>query len=163
MNSNEHVGNDFVVSNGQVDGNVCNTARSVGWTLIPEEAPLDGAGVEIKYKAIRYDLFVDKLFKKDNEDAMLMHAALGICGEAGEVAEAIKKAVVYGKIIDRNYIIEEIGDLRFYIQALCNVLKIDEQEILNANGAKLAKRYAGLQYSNAAAIARADKTGNEHG
>ena len=139
----------------------CPTARSIGWVLIPEQAPMDDVGTETKYKTIRYDQFVEKLFKKDSsEDMALMHAALGVCGEAVELADAIKKSIIYGKPIDKANIVEELGDLRFYIQALMNILKIDEQLILNTNGTKLARRYKNLEYSNEAAIARADKPEN---
>jgi hypothetical protein len=53
--------------------------------------------------------------------------------------------------------VEELGDLRFYIQAVMNTLGISEYEILQENANKLRVRYAGLSYSNEAAIARADK------
>lgn len=108
---------------------------------------------------MRYSKFVDTLFKHDTDDMELMHAALGITGEAGEIADAVKKAVVYCKPIDRANIVEELGDLRFYMQALMNKLGIHECEVLQMNANKLAKRYPTGGYSNEAAIARADKVG----
>ena len=107
---------------------------------------------------IRYDQFVLQLFKADTESGMLNHAALGVAGEAGELVDAIKKATIYGKLLDRENLIEELGDLRFYIQAVQNVCGITESEVLQANATKLAKRYRGLKYSDAAAISRADKS-----
>lgn len=104
-----------------------------------------------------YSVFVDRLFKHDTDDMEMMHAALGITGEAGEIADAVKKAVVYCKPIDRVNIVEELGDLRFYMQALMNKLRIHEHEVLQCNANKLAKRYPTGQYSNQDAIARADK------
>ena len=106
---------------------------------------------------VRYDTFVAGLFKVESPDRMRLHAALGICGEAGELGDAIKKEVVYGKGPDLENIIEELGDLRFYIQAVQNLYGISEQELLQKNANKLARRYQGLTYSNAAAIERADK------
>lgn len=105
-----------------------------------------------------YSQFVSALFKIGNSmDEEYMHAALGICGEAGEVADAIKKHAVYGKELDRKNIVEELGDMRFYMQQVMNMLSISEAEVLQGNADKLAKRYPTGQYSNAAAIARADK------
>ena len=52
--------------------------------------------------------------------------------------------------------IEELGDLEFYMQGLRDALKITREETLKINMQKLEKRYGGL-YSNEAAQARADK------
>ena len=106
---------------------------------------------------IRYDVFVALLFKQQHFDMMQMHAALGVCGEAGELADAIKKHVVYGKELDRTNIVEELGDLRFYMQAVQNLYHISEIELLQHNADKLATRYVNLNYSDMAAITRADK------
>lgn len=112
---------------------------------------------EVNVKQVRYDVFVALLFKVQHFDLMQLHAALGVCGEAGELADAIKKHVIYGKPLDRDNIIEELGDLRFYIEAVQNLYKITEQEVLQANANKLAQRYKSLTYSDQAAIERADK------
>ena len=106
---------------------------------------------------VRYDQFVRQLLKADSEVMMKLHAALGVAGEAGELADAIKKECIYKKPVDRTNIIEELGDLRFYMQAVQQMYEITEQEVLQANADKLAKRYLGLTYSDQAAIARADK------
>jgi NTP pyrophosphatase (non-canonical NTP hydrolase) len=109
---------------------------------------------------VRYDAFVAMLLKADTMPMMKLHAALGTCGEAGELADAIKKEIIYGKPMDRANIVEELGDLRFYIQAVMNLYKITEQEVLQSNAHKLAQRYRSLRYSDEAAIARADKNGS---
>ena len=107
---------------------------------------------------VRYDQFVLQLFKADGRPMMQMHAALGICGEAGELADAVKKEVVYGKPPDIQNIVEECGDLLFYLHTILNLYGISEQDVLQHNADKLAKRYAGLRYSDSAAINRADKS-----
>ena len=106
---------------------------------------------------MRYDMFVKQLFKGDTREGMLTHAALGIAGEAGELVDAIKKHVIYGKPLDLANVREEIGDLRFYLEALCNVLDLNDQTIIQENINKLEKRYKDLTYSSGAAIERADK------
>ena len=111
---------------------------------------------------VRYDQFVRQLLKADSEVMMKLHAALGVAGEAGELADAVKKECIYKKPVDRYNIIEELGDLRFYMQAVQQMYEITEQEVLQANADKLAKRYVGLTYSNEAAIARADKVDGEN-
>jgi NTP pyrophosphatase (non-canonical NTP hydrolase) len=108
---------------------------------------------------IGYDDFVDKLEKKFPKDLNLefLHCAIGIAGEAGELADAIKKATIYGKPLDVDNVIEELGDLMWYIQATVNKLGITLNEVLEYNYTKLRVRYEGLVYSDEAAIARADK------
>ena len=106
---------------------------------------------------VRYDQFVKQLFKADTQELMMVHAVMGISGEAGELLDAIKKRWVYGKTLDIENVIEELGDIRFYMEALMNILDISDREILQHNANKLAKRYKSLTYSNEAAIERADK------
>jgi len=70
--------------------------------------------------------------------------------------DAIKKRWVYGKELDKENVIEEIGDLLFYVQAFCTLVGTLVTEVCGANMEKLTKRYPN-GYTDAAAIARADK------
>jgi phosphoribosyl-ATP pyrophosphohydrolase len=115
--------------------------------------------VELNEQQIRYDHFVERLFKLGAACGDLMHAAVGIAGEGGELIDAIKKHVVHNKPLNRENVVEELGDLRFYMQAMQNLLGITEQEVLQHNALKLAKRYEGLVYSDQAAQNRTDKIG----
>jgi len=91
------------------------------------------------------------------ESAHNIHMAIGVAGEAGELLDAVKKSAIYNKPIDRANVIEELGDIEFYLQGLRVQLKITRRECLEANIAKLSKRYEGLKYSNESAQLRADK------
>lgn len=92
-----------------------------------------------------------------------LHMAVGVAGEAGELLGAIKKESVYNKPIDRANVVEELGDLEFYMEGLRQSLDITREETLEHNIAKLSKRYEGLRYSDAAAQNRADKAVEEAG
>ena len=107
-------------------------------------------------QAMRYDQFVKQLFKAGTLEEEITHAALGIAGEAGEIVELLKKRVIYGKTLDIKEVIKEVGDLRFYLEALCNTLDISDQEVLQANANKLATRYKDLTYSPEQALSRVD-------
>lgn len=89
--------------------------------------------------------------------ANLIHATMGISGEAGELLDAVKKHVIYNKDLDRHNVIEEMGDLEFYMEQMRQELNITRDEVLEHNIAKLSKRYASLSYSDVAAQQRADK------
>lgn len=86
-----------------------------------------------------------------------LHMSVGIAGEAGELLDAIKKWVIYNKPLDRANVIEELGDLEFYMEGLRQSLNITREETVAANIAKLSVRYAGLKYTDTAAQTRVDK------
>lgn len=106
---------------------------------------------------VRYDQFVQNLAKPQSSQLMKLHAALGVCGEAGELADAVKKECIYGKPPDRANVMEELGDLAFYMQFVMNMYNITPAEVYQGNADKLSKRYVDLKYSDRAAIERADK------
>ncbi len=56
-------------------------------------------------------------------DAHLMHMALGISGEVAELVDAILSDN-QGKKTNKENIIEELGDLEFYIEGICQGLDI---------------------------------------
>lgn len=85
------------------------------------------------------------------------HMASCIPGEAGELFDAVKKWVLYEKPLDRENVVEELGDLEFYMEGLRQSLGVTREETIEANIAKLGKRYEGFRYSNQAAQQRADK------
>lgn len=71
----------------------------------------------------------------------LINGALGLCGEAGEVADLLKKAFMQGHKIDRSVVAEEIGDVLWYCAELAEWLGIPLDAIASQNIAKLKKRY----------------------
>lgn len=91
------------------------------------------------------------------EAAHNLHMAVGVSGEAGELLDAVKKSAIYCKPIDMDNVIEELGDIEFYMEGLRASLGITREQTLQANIKKLSKRYASLTYTNDAAQARADK------
>lgn len=94
------------------------------------------------------------------EKADLLHMAVGVSGEAGELLDAVKKAVIYNKEMDLENIIEELGDLEFYMSKIRQIVGITREEILQRNIDKLSVRYAKGKYSNDQAQERADKEDN---
>ena len=93
------------------------------------------------------------------EEADLLHAAIGLSTEAGELLDALKKAACYGKKIDWDNVIEEVGDIQFYLQAALNVLseRCPGRDPRSENRAELMKRYPTGTFRSSDAAARADK------
>lgn len=67
--------------------------------------------------------------------------ALGLTGEAGEVADILKKHLRDGKPIDRLHLIEELGDCLFYIARILDVFGASMEEAMEMNQRKLNVRY----------------------
>lgn len=86
----------------------------------------------------------------------LIHGAMGIAGESGELVDAIKKHVFYGKPLDVENVKEELGDILWYMSILMDEVGSSFEDIMTRNDDKLGKRFP-KGYSNEAAIARADK------
>ena len=86
-----------------------------------------------------YSQFVeDKIFTKGRE--RLLENTLGLCGEAGEVAEKLKKVLRdKGKFSDED-ILKELGDVLFYVTALSNIFGGNLQKTMEMNMAKLDDR-----------------------
>lgn len=114
---------------------------------------------------IQHDQMVRSLIKPGEEiianltprSVNAWHMATGVVGEAGELIDAVKKYVVYNKPLDRANVVEELGDIEFYMEGIRQGLDITREETLAGNISKLSVRYAGLKYTDAAAQARADK------
>lgn len=78
----------------------------------------------------------------------LSYTTLGLTGEAGEVAERIKKIL---REDDRDLqevikekkeaIVKEMGDVLWYLAALANEIGVNLEDVADANLAKLDSRY----------------------
>jgi NTP pyrophosphatase (non-canonical NTP hydrolase) len=100
---------------------------------------------------------VSRLFvKPEDSTGKMLHATVGIAGESGELLDCIKKTWIYSKPLDRENILEECGDLLFYIQALLAENNFTMQAARRHNMEKLAKRYPS-GYTDQAAQERLDK------
>ncbi len=86
-----------------------------------------------------------KCVQYDN-DLRFAYVAMGLAGEAGEIANKAKK--IYrddgGKMTPerRVQMFAELGDVLWYWAMACKVFNIDPEEVARFNLAKLAKRQA---------------------
>lgn len=80
-------------------------------------------------------------FEIPANEMMVVWNAIGLAGEAGEVAELTKKGVFHQHGLDRGKLAKELGDCLWYIAALCTKLDLDMGEIMAANIEKLKIRY----------------------
>ena len=71
----------------------------------------------------------------------MLHGAIGLATEAGELLDAIKRALFYGQPLDRTNLIEELGDLEWYMAVLRDAIGVTQEDVQARNIAKLRARY----------------------
>ena len=86
-------------------------------------------------------------------DPQILHAAIGLSTEAGELLDAVKKSLFYGKDFDRTNAIEELGDIFWYLALGCEALGVTFEEVQATNIAKLRARYP-ERFKTAQALSR---------
>lgn len=92
-----------------------------------------------------------------SHQAALLHAAIGIAGEAVELLRAVHSHVFDETPLDIENCTEEAGDLEFYMEDFRKRVGITREQTLGHNMAKLAKRYPNYEYTDQRAQERADK------
>ncbi len=91
-----------------------------------------------------------ELQEQNVKAAQLVGAALGISGETGEVNDLIKKVIMQGKPFGeeiRKKLIEEAGDILFYLTMLCDALGVSLEQAKEQNQIKLSQRYSSGTFS----------------
>lgn len=81
------------------------------------------------------------LTRIDEKIIRLDHAAKGMCTETGEIQDQLKRHIFYGLPLDDLHMVEELGDLLWYVALACNTLGVSMESVMAKNIAKLMKRY----------------------
>lgn len=78
------------------------------------------------------------------EEAIL-HAAIGLAGEAGEILEHVKKRIFMNRndFMTIEAMEKEFGDVEYYITALETIFGLTKEQVCQTNNRKLAARYPG--------------------
>lgn len=102
--------------------------------------------MDVDYDQFKKDTMSLNWYQQQVEDLVLttgtvrvMENTLGLVGEAGEVAEKVKKWVRDGSINEKE-LAKEVGDVLFYVAALAGVLGVDLADIAQGNLDKLNSR-----------------------
>jgi len=84
----------------------------------------------------------------------MLHAAIGITTEAGELLETIFFSMFGGIPLDVPNLIEELGDGEWYASVMRDQLGISQEDVQRGNIAKLRSRYPERKWEETAAIHR---------
>lgn len=101
-----------------------------------------------------------KLHKTSQED--FLHGPIGVAKEAGEMLDNAYRHWNYNKPLEdcKENVLEESGDVLFYVQVYLGQVGLTLEDAIQHNIKKLDTRYPD-GYSDAAALARADKPAGE--
>lgn len=82
-------------------------------------------------------------YAPDHHDYLLnvIYAAMGMCGEAGEASELVKKYAYHGHAIDTEHLARELGDVLWYVAYMAYLFGYPLGKIMAMNQEKLTKRY----------------------
>lgn len=120
-----------------------------------------------------FDLSVRRTWKKQDFKDAVSNAALGLTGEAGEVADLIKKAIYQGRgfqpsgcdlpdngEIDPEDVKDELSDVLFYLSAMAQEFGFSLEDIAKHNREKLEKRFP-KGFNPEASAQKVDKHGRK--
>lgn len=100
----------------------------------------------------------EQIFESFGDDKLdMVHMMMGLSGEVGELMDTIKKHTIYDQALDYKNVLEELGDVEFYLEGLRQILDVNRQETLALNIYKLNARYPAGRFSDAHARERLDK------
>ena len=72
---------------------------------------------------------------------VLINGVMGLCGEAGEAIDVVKKHLAQGHPLDREHLIRELGDVAWYLAETAYALDVPLVQVLQGNLDKLKARY----------------------
>ncbi len=91
-------------------------------------------GTEYQQKAMR------TASEKSKMD-LLENGVMGLCGEAGECIDVVKKYLYQGHKLDKLKLKDELGDVLWYVAITCQALGITLDDVMEHNVKKLLLRY----------------------
>lgn len=89
------------------------------------------------YQRLAMTTLNPSLDKKD----VLINGVMGLCGEAGEAIDIVKKHLAQGHVLDREALIKELGDVAWYLAETALALDVPLEEVCQRNIDKLRARY----------------------
>ena len=90
-----------------------------------------------EYQKLAMTTLNPNLSQKD----VLINGVMGLCGEAGEAIDIVKKWLAQGHELDKEKLAKELGDIAWYLAETAYALDLPLESIFRKNIEKLKKRY----------------------
>ena len=104
-----------------------------------------------------FDLYTNAAMRTTSSvslEDLLLNGILGAVGEMGEIVEQVKKHLFQGHELNKDKMVEELGDVLWYIASISRGLDADLSYVARVNIAKLAARYPDGTFSTQHSIER---------
>ena len=88
-----------------------------------------------------YQKLAQRTSANTNNQNRIENGLMGLNGEAGEAIDILKKHKFQGHDLDKDKLIDELGDVLWYIAETCQGLEVSMEEVARRNIGKLYKRY----------------------
>jgi NTP pyrophosphatase (non-canonical NTP hydrolase) len=88
-----------------------------------------------------YQRDVLRTTSKTSTKDMLTNGVMGLTGESGEVADMVKKYMFQGHPLSEDDLIEELGDVCYYIALIAEAVGSNINEVIRKNTIKRQDRY----------------------
>ena len=72
---------------------------------------------------------------------LILDGVMGLCGEAGECIDIVKKHMFLGHELNKQKLIDEASDCLWYLAVIASGLGVTLEDIANHNVEKLKARY----------------------
>ena len=90
-----------------------------------------------EYQKLAMTTLNPALSKRD----VLINGVMGLCGEAGEAIDLVKKHLAQGHPLNREALLKELGDVAWYLAETAYALDVSLDEVFQRNIDKLKARY----------------------
>lgn len=99
------------------------------------------AAVEDSLTANDYQRMAMRTASGLDKHSLILNGVMGLNGEAGECIDIMKKHIFQGHELDREHLIEELGDVAWYLAVCCEGIGVSLEEVMERNIEKLKARY----------------------
>lgn len=91
--------------------------------------------------ANEYQKLAMRTINVEQSEDRLLNAVFGLMGEVGEVTDMVKKIWWHGHDIEKPKLLDELGDVLWYVVLATDALGETLEEVMNRNIIKLKTRY----------------------
>ena len=88
-----------------------------------------------------YQVLAERTDRPVNQMDGILHASMGMVGEAAETLDHVKKVLEQGHELNKDKLIEEAGDNLWYIAKLARYCGVSLDDLAQRNIDKLRRRY----------------------
>ena len=120
--------------------------------MIDPQKYLEFVNAVTSLQSKEHEAFVYRVQELEGEEfpaERLLTASVGMCAEAGEFTEVVKKICFQGKPVNEDnlfHLKRELGDIMWYVAQACIGLNISLDEVIEMNVDKLVARYPGGEF-----------------